>query len=185
MLRATAAVACVSILVAAALPADDNKAGLGPCLLVSAGSGSKANSEKVTHFWQTVNAEIAKSLVEQLTKDGVAARLDVLPQDTASDKVPGLIALALARERCDQLMQFTHELGGGSGPEAYFAFEAAVFGVQEVHAGSFQIGKEAFRKKYRFAMTDEVLKTLSVSEVAGKLQGDLASAGVLRGQPKR
>lgn len=117
-------------------------------------------------------------------KDGVAVRLDVLPQNAASDKIPGLIALALARERCDQLLQFTHQLGGGSGPDAYFAFEAALFGVQEAGTG-FKMGQEAFRKTYRFAMTDEVLRTLSMSEVAGKLKGDMASAGVLRGQPTK
>ena len=184
MLRTAAASACVSILMVAPLAADEAKAGLSPCVLVSAGSGSKANSEKVTQFWQTVNAEIAKSLVEQLTRDGVAARLDVLPQDAASDRVPGLIALALARERCSQLMQFTHQLGGGSGPGAYFAFEAALFGVREADGG-FTLGQEAFRKNYRYALTEEVLKSLSTSEVAGKLKGDLASAGVLRGQAKK
>jgi hypothetical protein len=180
MLRATAAAACVSLLLAGPLSAGDAKAGLNPCLLVSAGSGSKANSEQVTRFWQTVNAEIAKSLVEQLAKDGVAARLDVLPQDAASDKIPGMIAIALARERCDQLLQFTHELGGGSGPGAYFAFQATVLGVQEA-AGGFTMGKESFNKTYRYAMTDEVLKSLSMSEVASKLKGDLAAARVLRG----
>lgn len=184
MLRATAALACVSMLMVAAVPADEGKAGLNSCVLVSAGTGSKAGSEKVTQFWKTVNAEIAKSLVQQLSKDGVAARLDVVPQDAASDKIPGMIALALARERCNQLLQFTHQLGGGSGPDAYFAFEAALLGVQESDGG-FTLGKEAFRKTYRFAMTDEVLRTLSTSEVAGTLKGDLASAGVLRGQPTK
>ena len=184
MLRATAASACVSMLMVTPLPADEGKAGLNPCLLVSAGTGSKAGSEKVTQFWQTVNAEIAKSLVQQLSKDGVAARLDVLPQDATSDKIPGMVALALARERCNQLMQFTHELGGGSGPDAYFAFEAALFGVQEADGG-FKLGKEAFRKTYRFAMTEEALRILSMSEVAGKVKSDLTSAGVLRGQPTK
>jgi len=179
MLRATAASACVSILMGATLLAGEGKPGLGPCVLVSAGTGSEAKSEQVTQFWQTVNAAIAKSLVQELTKGGVDARLEVLPHGTASDKVPGLIALALAREHCGQLMQFTHQLGGGSGRDAYFAFEAALFGVQE-DDGGFKIGQEAFRKNYRYAMTDEVLRTLSTSEVAGKLKGDLDSARVLK-----
>ena len=45
---------------------------------------------------------------------------------------------------------------------------------------SSEIGQEAFRKNYRYAMTDEVLRTLSTSEVAGKLKGDLDSARVLK-----
>ena len=184
MLRATAVSVCVGMLMVAPVRADEAKGGLRPCLLVSAGTGTKANSEKVTQFWQTVNAEIAKSLVEQLTKDGVAARLDVVPQDTAFDKVEGVIALALARERCNQLMQFVHQLGGGSGPDAYFAFEAAVLGVEESDGG-FTMSKEAFRKNYRFALTDEVLRSLSVSEFAARLKGDLASAGVVRAKPAK
>lgn len=151
---------------------------LGPCLLLVAGTGSKALSEKVTQFWQAVNAEVAKSLMQQLTKDGVAARLELLPQDTAPDKIPGLVAVGLARERCRQVMQFTHELGGGSGPDAYFAFEAALFDVQEAEGG-FKLGSEAFRQKYRYPLNQETLKNLSLSAVAGKLKADLAAAGVL------
>jgi hypothetical protein len=151
---------------------------LNPCLLLAAGTGSKALREDVTQFWQTVNAEIATSLVQQLTKDGIAARIEILPKDASPDKIPGMIATGLARERCSQLMQFTHELGGGKGPDAYFAFEAVLFGVQEAEGG-FTLASEAFRKKYSYPMTKEVLGSLSTSEVASKLKADLTAAGVL------
>lgn len=166
----------------AASPAPTEGAGrrseLGACLLVVAGSGAKALSEKVTQFWQAVNAEVATSLVEQLAKDGVAARLELLPQDAAPEAIPGLVATGLARERCRQLMQLTHELGGGSGPDAYFAFEAALFQVQEAEGG-FTLGREAFRKKYRHALTQDTMKNLSLPGVASTLKADLAAAGVL------
>lgn len=179
MLKRTMVPACVSMLLVVPALAEETTAQLNPCLLVTAGTGSKALSKEVTQFWQTANAEIARSLVQQLTAGTVAARLEVLPQDAAPDKIPGLMALALAREKCDRLLQFTHELGGGSGPDAYFAFEAVLFGVQRTDDG-FQLGSEAFRKKYRYAMTEEALGSLSMSEVASKLKGDLSSAGVLK-----
>jgi hypothetical protein len=152
---------------------------LNSCLLVVGGLGPSTGSEKVTRFWRDVNAEVARSLVKQLTADQVAAKVEVLPNDAARDKVPGLVGLALARERCGLLLQLAHELGGGSGPDAYFAFEPGVFGVQEAKGG-FKIGKESFRKKYRFAMTEESLRNLKVSEIASSIKGDLETAGVLK-----
>jgi hypothetical protein len=159
-------------------------AGLNACLLVVAGTGSKTAKQAVTQFWQQVNAEIAKSLVQQLSGDGVAARLEVLPGDAATDSIPGLIAVALGRERCKQLMQFTHQLGGGSGPEAFFAFDAAVFSVQETDGG-FKLGDGAFRKNYRYPLNNESLRTLSMSELASRLKGELAAAGILQRAPAK
>jgi len=151
---------------------------LSPCLLVVAGSGTKAQKESVTEFWHTVNVEIAKSLVQQLAEGDVSARLEVIPQQTPSDQVPGEVATALARERCRQLLQFTHKLGGGSGPDAFFAFEAVVLGVKQTARG-FKLQDEVFRKTYRHPLTQEVLRSLSMPEVAKKLKDDLSAAGVL------
>jgi hypothetical protein len=92
-----------------------------------------------------------------------------------------MIAIALARERCNQLIQFTHQLGGGAGPMRTRSRQpSSASGGRRP-----KLGKEAFRKTYRYPMTDEVLRTLSMSEVAGKVKGDLGSAGVLRGQPMK
>ncbi len=184
MLNRTIAPAFVSMLLVIPALAEEATAQLKPCLLVTAGTGSQARSPQGTQFWQMANAEIARLLVQQLTAGTVTAgtvagRLEVLPQDAAPDKITGLVALALAREKCDRLLQFTHELGGQSEFDAYFAFEAVLFGVQRTDDG-FRVGSEVFRKKYRYAMTDEAIKSLSMSEVASKLKGDLSSAGFLK-----
>lgn len=160
-----------------ATPAEE-AAGLGKCVLVVSGTGTRAGNEKVTAFWHQVNTSIATTLVEQLSAEKVPVRSEVISVETSDKDVPGKIALALARERCDQLLQFRHELGGGSGPDAFFGFEATVFGVEPSKNG-FKIGRQAFRKDYRFALNDEVLKTFSLSEMATTLKGDLSSAAVL------
>jgi hypothetical protein len=119
--------------------------GLKPCLLVVAGPGAEAKSESVTAFWHTVNAGVAEKLVEKLSADGHAARVAVVPQKTPAGELSGQIALALARERCHRLLQIRHQLGGGSGPDAFFAFDAAALDVTEAARG-FRLGKELFRK---------------------------------------
>ena len=81
-------------------------------------------------------------------------------------------------------MEFTHELGGGSGPGAYFAFEAVIFDVQKMDGG-FKMSREAFRKKYRYRLNAETFKNLSLSDLAGTMKADMAAAGVLGQVPAK
>jgi hypothetical protein len=158
--------------------AAEDAAALDSCVLVVSGAGSKAGNQQVTDFWHQVNTSIAKALLEQLAADKVPVRSEVIPAAASDEDVPGKIALALARDRCGQLLQFNHQLGGGSGPGAFFAFQASLFGVEETKGG-FKIGKEAFSKNYRYALNEEVLKTFSISEMATRLGSELKAAGVL------
>jgi hypothetical protein len=150
----------------------------GQCVLVVVGRGPTVANEKVAKFWQDVKVQVANSLLQELTKEGVAARLELLPQDASSDAIPGMVATALAREGCRQLMEFTQELGGGSGPDAYFAFEVVLFDVQKTDGG-FRIGREAYRKKHRYPLNAETFKNLSWSDVASTMKADMVAAGVL------
>lgn len=160
----------------------ESPSGLGDCVLVVAGTGTKTANEGVNKVWHTMNSESAKELVRQLTEAKVPARLAVIPQETPEDKVLGQLALALTHDRCRQLLQFSHVLGGGSGPGAFFGFEATLMDVTETPTG-FKLGQQTFHKRHTYPLNRESLRSVRTSDIASRFKADLIEAGVLPSSP--
>ena len=195
--RAVAALALTGLLAACAAP----KAPAPPppptpaylttstgCAVLAGGSiGSQFSDPQVTATWDRVNASITTELHDRL----VAQRLPVIKYIVPTQRpglgeglVDGLVLEQLAMNRCNRLLQVSHQVDEDAGGR-YFRFDVALMRLEPsrgdtARAGSISVRTVGeFRKGYRHPRTQEALDGFYTGDFADKVLADLNASGAL------
>lgn len=157
------------------------------CAVLAGGTGSRFSDAKVDGFWREVNREVWAQLADQLRTatydfDAVFTEASDSSKNTPLPKP----LLAVARSRCAQLIQISHDIGEDKDGR-YFSFDIAVLRFRsKARATSAQPGTsvvpyEDYSKRYRYARTEASLGTFSPTKLADQLFQELTASHVLDG----
>jgi len=154
----------------------------GACVLVVSGIGTHFTGDslqdRIDNFWYTINRDVADSLLHKLTSAGYAAQSMVIPRKQ-DEKVLELVAGALARARCERLLEIRHRISTDNAGK-FWGFVVEVKGLTpDSGGGSYRVGDATFQRLYRFAFTDEEFGRLSIGGFAARLLGDVIASGAL------
>lgn len=158
------------------------------CAVLAGGTGSRFADVKVDGFWREVNRELWGQLADQLragTYDIDTVFTEAADQNKPQPQLPKPL-VAVARSRCAQLIQISHDVGEDKDGR-YFAFDIAVLRFRSKgKAASPQHGLnvvpyEDFSKRYRYARTEDQMKSFSTVKFVEQAFQDLMAAHVLDG----
>ncbi|TAK93187.1 MAG: hypothetical protein EPO09_13475 [Aquabacterium sp.] len=155
------------------------------CAVLAGGTGSRFGDAKVDGFWREVNREVWAQLADQLrtaTYDFDAVFTEASDSNSKTPLPKPL--LAVARSRCAQLIQISHDIGEDKDGR-YFSFDLAVLRFRSkgraasAQPGTSVVPYEDYSKHYRFARTEEALSTFSPTKLAGQIFQELIASHVL------
>lgn len=195
--RAAAALALTGLLAACAAPRSPAPppaptpayltAPTGCAVLAGGSIGSQFSDPQVTATWDRVNAAITTELHDRL----VAQRLPVIKYLVPTQRpgpgeglVDGLVMEQLAMNRCNRLLQVSHQVDEDAGGR-YFRFDVTLMRLEPnrgdaVRAGSISVRTVGeFSKAYRYPRTQEALDSFYTGDFADRVLSDLNASGAL------
>lgn len=158
------------------------------CAVLAGGTGSRFSDAKVDAFWRDVNRQVSGHMAD-LLRAGTYDIDIVFTEAKDEGQQPPKALLALARSRCGQLIQISHQVGEDKdGP--FFAVDVAVLRFRGKRAASAAsasqpgvdvVASQDYSKHYQYARTDDVFKRFSMKTFADEAFKDLVASGTLDG----
>ncbi|MBI5926377.1 MAG: peptidylprolyl isomerase [Aquabacterium sp.] len=155
------------------------------CAVLAGGTGARFSDAKIDGFWREVNREVTGHVAESLRSG--TYDIDIVFTDAKDEgKQPPKPLLAMARSRCAQLIQISHQVGDDKDGR-FFAFDVAVLRFRGKGLGAASqpdaqvVGQEDYRKRYQYPLTDDVFKRFKIGQFAAEAFQDLIASGVIDG----
>jgi hypothetical protein len=155
----------------------------GNCTLLLGGGGTVTTSDDINGRWFVVNSAVSRALTTDLSADGYRI-IDFIVDIRDVNQRAGAMMQRLHAAGCEQVIEVGDELrGSAANPQVVSRFSFVVSVLQPTMdpssprtirvAGTYQ-------KDYEYPMTAQVLKQLSVSQLAQAMATDLEHAGALK-----
>lgn len=145
------------------------------CVVLLGGGGTRTSDETVNEQWFAIDNQVERSLMSDLSADGYQVHDYIVDIPTTEARLAGLI-LQEQKTGCGQVLEVTHELSPHQ-----FGF---LVQVGYLHMASPSARTVAFvgryERRYTYALTSEVMQSLSLSGVGKDMAMDLERAGALR-----
>jgi len=155
-----------------------------PCVVVMGGGGAVTGNDAVDGQWFAINSAVSRAALAKLEASGLRT-IDFIVDIRNEGKRATEMARQMEQHSCQKVLQIAHELRppSRSKPPEAFAFVATVLEVDTAKkkkrgGGKFTMA-ESYKKEYEYAMTREVLETISMSEVGEKLAKEILESGSL------
>ena len=154
------------------------------CAVVAGGAiGSKFADPKIAAFWDKVNASVTTELHDRLVLGQYkTVKLLVPTEDAASNEQ--IVITALAKNRCNRLLQVSHTVDEDSAGK-YFRFDIAVMHLEPKGdrppgaSGTNVTTVGEFARAYRFPRTAMSFESFYTGTFAETVLADLKQSGAL------
>ncbi len=177
-----AALAVISVLLAAGGRAPAQAADTVPCAIVFGGGGSVTGNKEADDLWFAMNSATSKAVAAELTARGYRVELFV---SNISGMKPRFDALyfKMRDTRCDHVVEISSANGETPGPPPAKTFG---FSVQVLHFDPSPTNPRAivvvgdFTGDYQYPLTAESMESLYPSDVGRQIAADIDDAKTLK-----
>ena len=159
--------------------ADQTDAGHPPCTLLYNGGGTLTDNEKVNGVWTEADQRVNDGVNSGLAASGFDIRYYIARAQGSQARLAEVVA-QLKETKCAKVIQVTRTLGGSPGTK-FFSYAVLVIHLDEkrIGAGTSYTVAGDYSKDYKYPMTEEVLRTLSLSGVGKQIAADIDASKVL------
>jgi hypothetical protein len=144
------------------------------CTVLLGGGGTIFPNSALNDRWFFINKTLSTKFADALEAKGY--RIERLIVDVRDNQTRVKAASAeMNRAGCNKVVQLAHSLSGTEQVADSFQFTVSILGVSP--KGMAFTGE--FEKTYKYALTKEVMETLSLSGLAAQMATDVEQAGIL------
>ncbi len=154
------------------------------CAVLAGGSiGSQFSDGQVTATWDKINAAITTELHDRLIEQRYKVVKTLVPT-VRNGKVEDLVMASLAENRCNRLLQVSHQVNEDASGR-YFRFDVTLLRVVPQQDAAATAGNLTvrtigeYRREYRYARTQQNLDNFYTGTFAETVLADLARSGTL------
>jgi len=152
--------------------------------VVVGGVGSRFDDQKTGESWHRANQQITGYLYDILEHEGFKVTSLVVPPNETSEGVKTLVTEALARNRCNRIIQIAHFVNeDDKGP--YFLFNVSIQHIEldrsrpTGSSGTSVVSVGDYSRDYRYPLTPASLDALFTGMFANSAYLDLKNSGAL------
>jgi hypothetical protein len=155
------------------------------CALLLGGGGTVFPDERVAQAWRRIDGIAADAATAELARLGYAVE-QLMSEATTGAERGRVAAAALARHRCNRVVQLSHFVEGEPGAQR-FGFAVSVLvpeasKARRVEGGLSYPFEQTYSRRYAYDLTSEMMDRLVPAEVGRQVAADLDQARVLTGR---
>jgi hypothetical protein len=147
------------------------------CSVLSGGSGMVFPGNAMNDRWFKINSAVSNDVGDELEARGYRISRQIVDIRDNQSRLKA-VSDEMLRTKCNKVIQISNSISGESATPnvaTYFEFTVNVLGVVP---GSIML-KSDYQKVYRYPLTKEAMKTLSMRDVAKQIGIDLDASHVI------
>ena len=149
------------------------------CAVLLGGGGTVTGVASVDGNWFKINSAVSEAVVTSLQAKGYDIRPLIIDVPDGDQRFHALWS-NLSKSRCAKTVQISHALTGVNGRIEGFSIQAEVIRFDLSTTGTASVtAVSEYRKAYDFKMTQQVMESLSLSELGDRIADGISQSGVL------